>query len=102
MLPIIQIAPSPPDITYDYYWVETVIIRAPSPLGEASASVRLVPASSQTGAINYAGAIGMELTDLFATALENETLSSAFTNVIAVIRDAAIERGIAAAPNEES
>lgn len=102
MLPIIQIAPSPPDITYDYYWVETVVIRAPSPLGEASASVRLVPASIATGAVNQAGAIGIELNDLFAEMSTNAKLAAAFEKVIKVIRDAAIERGIAAAPNEES
>jgi len=82
-----------PAVTYDRWWVQTLVFQAPSPMAEATANVTLASYSSADGSLSGETAT-ITLDNLMGRIGDDHTLAAAMAGIVQVVQRVAFERGI--------
>lgn len=86
---------SRPAVTYDRWWVQTVVVRSPGPLEESSASCVLAAYSSEDGSLS-GETVQLEVSALRAAAISDPRAAAAMAALVTYIEAVARERGLLA------
>jgi hypothetical protein len=87
---------SRPAVTYDRYWLQTLVMQAPSPTQKATATVILAPYSQADGSL-LGQTVTLAVDDLFARAATDAQLAGAMAALVAAVQRLAADQGIVAA-----
>lgn len=82
-----------PAVTFDRYWLQTLVIRAPSPGLPADATAVLAPYSSADGSLS-GESVTINVQDLFARAANDEQLAMAMWVLLGAVRSVAAADGL--------
>lgn len=82
-----------PAVTYNRWWVQTLVFQAPSPTAEAIANVVLARYSSADGSLS-GDTVTLTLDNLLGRITDDYTLASAMAGIVSVVQRVAAERGI--------
>ena len=82
-----------PAVTYDRYWVQTIVVRCPSPAEKAVATAVLARCSSSDGSLS-GETVSITVEDLFARAAGNEQIATAMHSLMVAIQQLACAEGL--------
>jgi hypothetical protein len=82
-----------PAVVYDRWWLQSLIVQAPTPTGEATATVILARYSSADGSLS-GETTTITLPDLFGRLGDDYTLASAMAGIVQVVQRIAAEKGL--------
>jgi hypothetical protein len=80
-------------VTYDRYWLQTLVMRAPAPGQPADATVVLARYSSADGSLS-GETVTLNVQDLFARAANDEQLAMAMWVILGAVRSVAAADGL--------
>ena len=83
-----------PAIVYDRWWVQTLVMQAPSPTSESSANVVLARYASSDGSLS-GETVNLTLDNLFMRSVDDPALLAAMAGIVGVVQRIAVGQGIA-------
>lgn len=86
---------SRPAVTFDRWWVQSVVVRAPGPLEEMSAACILAAYSSADGSMS-GETVQLEVSNLQAASISDPLAAAAMASLVTYIESVARERGLIA------
>lgn len=93
-MPILRV-PSPktrPAVTFDRFWLGTLVVRSAGPGSDSTAYVTLTPYSSETGEASP-DEITMEVPGIMAGAADNPAMAAALAAVLEAVLAEGVNRG---------
>ena len=87
---------SRPAVTYDRYWVQTLVVRAPAPNQPADATVILAAYASADGSLS-GETVNLTVSDLFTRAAGDQKLAKAMVSLMQAVQQIAAADGLVVA-----
>jgi hypothetical protein len=84
-----------PAVTYDRYWLQTLVMRAPAPGQPADANVVLARYSSADGSLS-GETVTLTVADLFTRAAGDQQLAAAMAALLEAVKKIAADDGVVA------
>ena len=84
-----------PAVTYDRYWLQTLVMRAPAPGQPADATVVLARYSSADGSLS-GETVTLTVSDLFTRAAGDQQLAAAMAALLEAVKKIAADDGVVA------
>lgn len=82
-----------PAVTFDRWWVQTLVIRSPGPAEEANATCILAAYSSEDGSLS-GETVQLDVADLRAGSLTDPKLAAAWSALVEYVQAVAKDRGL--------